>query len=114
MKLFIAIVISLVFSSSYAQCYGKLTKGYQDSALFTQHTSYVYSNPSESLDEKMAYNAINKTLKDLECKERISLNKVECADVLRTQLCRVDVVYGYFLVVKDYVDTVNILFNRWD
>lgn len=100
--------------NAQADCYEKLTKGYQDSAFFTTHSSYVYSNANESLDELMATNAVNKILKDLACDKQVKSSQMECANVLRTTLCRIDTQEGYFLITKDYVDTVNLIFNRWD
>lgn len=109
------LVLTLFISTiSFADCYEKLTRGYQDSALFTQHSSIVYSNNHEKLDEQMAYNAIAKTLTDLECSTKIALNNIRCTDALNTTICRYNMKLGYFIVLKDYVDTVNILFNRWD
>ena len=106
--------ISFAHSVNSDICYERLTGGLGDSALFTHHSTDVYSNDSESLDEKMAYNAITKTLQEQECKDKINLANVNCADVLNTTLCRLNMKYGYFLVLKDYVDTVNVIFNRWD
>lgn len=109
------IIMTFLFTTlSFAKCYERLTNGFQDSALFTQHSSVVFSNGSESLDEQMAYNAISKTLSDLGCSDKINLDHIKCADVLDTTMCRLNSKYGYFLVLKDYVDTVNIIFNRWD
>lgn len=114
------ILLLLISSSIYAQagaseqCYANLTNGYQDSALFTQHSSYVYSNSAEMLDEKMAYNALAKTLKEQDCKIELSIEDIKCTVALNTILCRADLRVGYFLILKDYVDTVNLIFNRWD
>jgi len=113
MKLLL-ILLFISSSSSFADCYEQLTQGFKDSAHFKVYSGDVYSNDSESLDEQMAINAINKIYLDLGCTEKMNLSGMECAHVLKTTLCRVDVNYGYFLIAKDYVDTVNILFNRWD
>tara|TARA_B100001971_G_C18268046_1_gene596740 strand:- start:184808 stop:185155 length:348 start_codon:yes stop_codon:yes gene_type:complete len=95
-------------------CYERLTEGYGDSAHYSQHSSDVYSNSAETLDPQMAYNAVTKTLNDLGCSEKVELTEVQCTEALNTTLCRLDMKFGYFLILKDYVDTVNILFNRWD
>ena len=110
----IIMLIFLFSTLAFSKCYERLTRGYQDSALFTQHSSIIYSNGSESLDEQMAYNAISKTLSEQGCSEKVALENVECANVLNTTLCRYNFKLGYFLIMKDYVDTVNIIFNRWD
>lgn len=111
------IFLFVLSASSFANtvdCYDKLTKGMQDSAHFSQHSSEVYSNSSESLDEQMALNAVNLTMSELGCKQHFNLEQVKCVEALNTTMCRLDFLYGYFLIVKDYVDTVNLLFNRWD
>jgi hypothetical protein len=116
----LTILLLLISSSIYAQtgasdqCYANLTNGYQDSALFIQHSSYVYSNTAEMLDEQMAYNALAKTLKEQDCQIELSLADIKCTVALNTILCRADLRVGYFLILKDYVDTVNLIFNRWD
>jgi hypothetical protein len=118
MKLITLTLIFIAFSTSAlastTDCYENLTAGYQDSALFTQHSSNVYSNSSESLDEQMALNALNKTLTEQSCEISVKLEDVQCTMALKTTLCRIDLRFGYFLILKDYVDTVNLIFNRWD
>lgn len=111
------IILTTLFSlTSFAQtdCYENLTGGLGDSAFFTQHSSDVYSNSSESLDEQMVYNSITKTLREQNCSDKIDQTKIKCTEALATTICRLNMKYGYFIVLKDYVDTVNIIFNRWD
>lgn len=107
-------ILCSAFSYDSVDCYDKLTNGHQDSAHFSQHSSNVYSNSAESLDEQMALNAVNLTLSDLGCEESLVLSNIQCTTALNTVLCRTNFKYGYFLILKDYVDTVNLIFNRWD
>jgi hypothetical protein len=95
-------------------CYEKLTGGLGDSAVFRQFSGDVYSNGMEILDEQMALNAVNKTLKDLQCEKRLELEHMKCEEAVNTTICRINFSMGYFLILKDYVDTVNVIFNRWD
>jgi len=114
----ILLILSFIMTSAFSletnDCYESLTNGHQDSAHFTQHSTNVYSNSAESLDEQMALNAVNLTLSQLGCDEQLVLSNIQCTTALNTILCRTNFKYGYFLILKDYVDTVNLIFNRWD
>jgi hypothetical protein len=117
MKYLTLLLLALSFNALSVDCYRELTKNFTgDSQHFTQFSSdeEIFSNPNEYLDAQMAVNAINKTLKDLGCADRVELEYMQCEKVLNTKLCRLNHKYGYFIVLKDYVDTVNIIFNRWD
>jgi hypothetical protein len=114
MKLLILFLLSINVSWANMDCYEKLTRGFGDSAHFKQYSGDVLSNGMERMDEQMATNSVNLTLKQLECVERVKVEHMLCENTLSTVICRINTRMGYFIILKDYVDTVNIIFNRWD
>ena len=111
------ILFIFVFSTtcSWADCYQKLTDNYNyDSAFFKVHTSEIKINENEWLDIEAAANALNKVYERLGCDKKATSAQVKCTEALNTILCRHDMKYGFFLITKDYVDTINLIFNRWD
>lgn len=117
MKTFLLSFILLLSISSYADCYEALLDGQMDSSHFKIWSGDVLSNSSESMDAQMAANAINKIYEELGCNlAEVKVDKIKCSDELTpwSQMCRVDTISGYFIVIKDYVDSVNVIFNRWD
>lgn len=112
--LVLSLMIGITSMTYASDCYEKLIKYKKDSSFFTQHAPDLAGNVHESLDATMAQDAINNIYKNLNCSERIEKSNIECATTLELDICRVDVKKGYFILVKDFVDTVNILFNRWD
>lgn len=117
MKTFFASLLLLLSFNSFADCYEVLLDGQMDSSHFKIWSGDVLSNSSESMDAQMAANTINKIYAELGCNlAEVKANKIKCSDELTpwSQMCRVDTISGYFIVIKDYVDSVNVIFNRWD
>lgn len=116
MKKFL-IIILLSSLNSIADCYETLLEGQIDSSHFKVWSGDVYSNSSENMDAQMAANTINRIYQKLGCnKSEIKSEKIKCSSELTpwSKICRVDTASGYFIVAKDYVDSVNVIFNRWD
>jgi hypothetical protein len=111
----------LLMQSAFAQdehCDRIILAGSGDSRHLTFYTGEVLSNDSEMMDAKMALNTSNLMNQELDCKTQLdeTNSEIVCSDVLlkNHHICNVKTVYGFYLVYKDYVDTVHITFNRWD
>jgi hypothetical protein len=58
---------------------------------------------------------IANTLIKSQCNKPLTKDAVKgCASILSTIICRVDYIYGYFIVFPDGAESYNIVFNRWD
>ena len=67
------------------------------------------------LDQSSVISAIAKTLVKLKCTEPLSKDAViGCHRILSTSICRVDYIYGYFMVFPDGAESYNMVFSRWD
>lgn len=115
------LIISLLLTSSLAYaniCDRNILQQNPDSQHITINAGKVYSNDSEMMDEKMALNSANFMNSKYSC-DHILTNKnslVSCsAELMKSKnICYIKVKYGYYIVYKDYVDTVHITFSRWD
>jgi hypothetical protein len=120
MKLLIS---SLLFMMSFTQlqasvCDQILLAGSGDSKHITAFTWEVPSNDNEMMDAQMALNASNFMNQKLDCNVVLDdkNSDIICSYILlkNHNICNVKTIYGFYIVYKDYVDTVHITFNRWD
>lgn len=105
------LVLVLSYSAAYADCYSGLSNSYKDS-----HTHQVAPfNHSDNLKE-VGTKALNYLFRTHHCVTEMV--ELECHELVRgksnTEICYGEGTYGYFLISKDYMDTVNVTFNRWD
>jgi len=114
-KLIMALVCLVMFTNANAQadCYEKLLKGGIDSVVHQMNVSD--ESPSMSI-RSMAITGLRKLLRSCGCGTR--LKRVQCGEAIKgnnlTKICYVESDWGYFLVNRDYLDNLNIIFNRWD
>jgi hypothetical protein len=113
-KLVLALVCLVVSVTSQANpdCYTKLLKGGTDSVVHQMNNS----NTSEGSLQGMTYKGLTTLLRNCGCDATIK--KIQCGEAVRgnnlTEVCYVESNWGYFLVNKDYLDNLNVIFNRWD
>ena len=106
--------LSLIFfcSNLFADCYSIF--GRADSKHFQMNVSSVVA--SDSLKTMASY-AITRVFAQNKCID-YQVTNLECSKVIKklaeTEVCYAKTEYGYFLVSKDMMDNVNIIFNRWD
>lgn len=118
MKSLITLVLFSI-SSSYA-CEMKLLAGAGDSKLYRLHGDDVidYSSHTEMINEVSSLKAAGMVMNLAGCEKKIQDPKMTCIKAQRylPALCYVEPknVGGYFIITKDYVDGVNVIFNRWD
>ena len=115
MKKLLVSVLALYSLSGYA-CEDLLLKG--DSTSYQVNVGRVLSNPNEHLDEQMAENAARLITKETGCQRVLTITTKTCKQAFDRlpPVCHVEAsnLGGYFLITKDYVDNVNIIFNRYD
>jgi hypothetical protein len=118
MKTFL-LLFCFFISASYA-CESKLLADSMDSKHFKLHGDDVleYSGVTEIINETSSLRAANMVMKLVGCTEAIENPKITCVKAVRhiPALCYLEPknLGGYFLVTKDYVDGVNVIFSRWD
>jgi hypothetical protein len=120
MKIFIFMSILFVNSAFALTCESRLLKGGSGagSGLFQIYIGDVSDNTSELMTEGVARNSIRHILGKLKCDENLKIQKLNCQIPFRyvPMICYAEVenLGGYFIITKDYVDHVNLSFNRWD
>jgi hypothetical protein len=97
-------------------CYDKLMSSGTDSNHFKYLIDDVGIN--YSMNEENAVKVLHHLRTKLGCKnEDMAYTKVSCKSFSQTHefnVCHVETSVGFFYVMNDYVDSVNIIFNRWD
>jgi len=114
-KLMMALVclVMSVTSQAESKCYENLLKGGNDSVV---HQMNVYDSTPNPTIRTMTVKGLKSLLQNCGC--RPILRKVQCGEAIKgnelTRICYVESDMGYFLVNRDYLDNLNIIFNRWD
>jgi hypothetical protein len=122
MKILILSLLSFfILSSSYAyNCEHKLLSANHsvDSSFFQIYIDLVNNNENEMMNEVVAMNSAQYVTDLVGCGMKLDFHNVDCQKPFRyaPMICYVEAknVSGYFIINKDYVDNVNITFNRWD
>ena len=109
------VIAGTAFAKSNSDCYEKLLKNLtQDSASY--HVAADFPESMSSEDQARAL--IKRTLKKARCTTDAKIEKITCRNIVpeegHTQVCYVEADVGYFFTTKDYIDTANVVFNRWD
>lgn len=115
----IILLLTLFIGHAHARyCNHTILADGGDSKHMTIFASEVMSTGSEMMDEQMALNSANYMNNKFECDTFLTKEgaRVKCTEELMRNhaICKVETVYGYYIVYKDYVDTVHITFSRWD
>lgn len=103
------------FASLTGECFYKMLPLGQDSIHFKYSSEEL--NVSEELDEVSSLSIISFLRKRQNCKEEVPFyNSVECLSFNNHFLpvCYVSTEMGFFYLMQDYMDNINIIFNRWD
>jgi len=114
-KLMMALVCLVLSASSFAgqDCYQRLLKGGTDSVVHQMNVMDI--SPAYTL-RSMTITGLTNLMRSCGCKP--TLKKVQCGQAIKgndlTAICYVESDWGYFLVNRDYLDNLNIIFNRWD
>ncbi len=107
-------IIVMVSRAAQAGCYDNLSQG-RDSNYY-QISSNALTTES-SLVEKTTREALKLLLQSSECTD-VSIQTFNCKNIQkqqeesRTCYARTDI--GYFVLNKDYLGNVNIIFSRFD
>ncbi|OUR99899.1 hypothetical protein A9Q84_02395 [Halobacteriovorax marinus] len=125
MKKLISILIftSIIFSTnaSAADCFQTLSSDYsQDSGAF-KVADYELNGEFEVTPESYSVEALDKLFSNIGCvasvREKAAV-KISCKEIMpgnpASSVCYLENELGYFFISKDMLDTVNIVFNRWD
>ena len=104
------LVCALFANNAYSDCYVSLSGGLDSK---NHQINVSTDSPLQNKSEQ----ALKKLFKKLNCQE-MEIGTIKCntaiKDVPETEICYTECQYGYFLISKDYLDNINILFNRWD
>jgi len=114
-KLMMALVCLIMSVPVFAgaDCYTRLLKGGSDSVVHQMNVMDIA--PNYTL-KSMTVTGLTNLMRSCGCKP--TLRKVQCGQAIKgndlTSICYVESDWGYFLVNRDYLDNLNIIFNRWD
>ena len=113
MKNLIVIFSTLISLNASADCYENLTEGYsRDSSHHRIDIDSVESQDSR----QMAYEAIQQVYAQNNC-GKAQIKELRCGQLGRaswSESCYAETDEGYFFVTPDMVQTVNVIFNRFD
>lgn len=111
MKLLLPLFLILSSTASLADCYTALSQGGKDSI------TYQMSNIDLESTHNSARHALKKLLVKLEC-DSTKITSFKCQEIVKGQheseVCYARSEIGYFIINQDYLDNVNIIFNRLD
>ena len=115
-SLFILFIASNAYAAAENDCYQQLTDGFsKDSVAY-----HVWADFDQAVTaEDAAIEMVSRAVKQVGCTlQEIAIKSVTCKKVApeneHSMACYIDSKLGYFFVVKDSVDTANVIFNRWD
>lgn len=116
-KIRMALVCLVLSNFSYADessCYEKLMKGNIDSSAHQIDISNLETHGDSIKDT--AITGLNELMRQCGCFQKFK--KIQCGQAIksnsRTAICYVEIAFGYFIISKDFMDNLNIIFNRWD
>lgn len=113
-SIFITMISLLITSQAFAvDCYESLTEGYsKDSTHFSVNIDDLENQNSRG----MAAESVKSIYQRLGC-HKPKLTEVSCqqiGSVSFSESCYVETDEGYFFVQPDMVQSVNVIFNRFD
>lgn len=101
-------------------CFQILSNNYSNDSKSFQVADYELSKDFDESPEEYSLEALNGLLNKLGCdkqSEKVE-SVVECSEIMPgnsySRVCYVENELGYFFISKDMLDSVNIIFNRWD
>ncbi len=107
---------TFAIAEDHVDCSEKLSKGFsQDSANY-----HVYADlGAEHSTDVQALILANRALEKAGClRGSAEVNKIRCKKIVpeedHTEVCYLETDIGYFFVTQDYIDTANVIYNRWD
>jgi hypothetical protein len=101
-------------------CYQLLSNDYASDSRSFQVADYELEKDFDESPEEYSLEALDGLLKKLGCdsKSQKVESEVACHEVMPgnsySRVCYVENELGYFFISKDMLDSVNIIFNRWD
>jgi len=125
MKKLISIFIlsSIIFSNSASanDCFQVLSNDFADDSRAFQVADYELESDYEESPALYSIEALDKLYSKIGCIPSVSEKSavsISCNEIVPgnfySNVCYVENEYGYFFVSKDMLDSVNIIFNRWD
>jgi len=118
-KLHLVLILSLSMAQGIAReytCYEYISGNYQDS-FSHQITLDEYTPTSDHLKDQ-CISAFKALLKKYKCPLIKIKQKIKCGTALKgvntTRICYLETKEGYYLFSKDFLDNINIIYNRWD
>lgn len=95
-------------------CYQNLSNDFQDSHT---HRINVSSYSDSDKLKTMSYVALRVLYSEFKCGSMKNIY-LKCNQAIKgisnTEICYGEGEYGYFLISKDYLNNLNVIFNRWD
>lgn len=106
-------VEKLLASWGVNNCYNNDSKSFQITSNERASISSILTNTS-------VIDVISVLKYKYRCKEKIIVKYTECDTPFKSkilnnlQVCLIETNLGYFVITPDYLDNLNIIYNRWD
>ncbi|PIK16154.1 hypothetical protein [Halobacteriovorax sp. JY17] len=116
----IFILSSIQVASANLDCDRVLTSDYSVDSQSFKLNEFDLESDFEVSAVAFAREAVTKLYSNLGCEElkQKSLQTATCSEVIKgvstSKVCYLENKQGYFLVSKDMMENINILYNRWD
>ena len=97
-------------------CYERLLDGFaSDSRSFHVMADLDFDMPQEEQNKIL----IERAIRQVGCEmSDLTIESITCRQIVEgswsSEVCYITSQLGYFFVMKDMVDTANVVFNRWD
>lgn len=122
MKNLISFLLIFSLSSSIVandNCLELLSNDHSQDSQSFQVADYDLELDFDEAPEDYSIEALGGLLNDLGCKPSAKMvSEVVCHEIMPdnsySRICYVENELGYFFVSKDMLDSVNIIYNRWD
>lgn len=116
----ILVLSSIQLASANYDCSAALSDDHAVDSKSFKINEFDVESDFEANPSSFAREAVKKLYENLDCE--VSSNKdnsiVKCSEIVRgvsnSKVCYLQNDDGYFLISKDLMENINVLYNRWD
>ncbi|MCF8058799.1 MAG: hypothetical protein K9K67_05865 [Bacteriovoracaceae bacterium] len=114
----LSLFASLAVSADY-DCYRKALNDFSVDSMAFQVKSEEAVVMFEDRPDKAVYSVIRSLEQNLGCSNKsFELAEVSCKEIVPgnalSSICYVESQHGYFFISMDMMESINVVFNRWD
>ncbi len=113
-----SLLVSLAASADH-DCYRRALNNFSVDSMAFQINSEEAVAMFEDRPDKAVYSVVRSLEQQIGCSEKsFELAEVSCKEIvpgnLLSSICYVESQHGYFFISMDMMESINVVFNRWD